>query len=84
MEKALGAEFCAAFNRGVADNTALWWDSSQFYRGRGKNEFAAYIHGNCSDARAYAFAYDDIDDQSTVIILPNTAPPSRVTLTIGW
>jgi hypothetical protein len=84
VEKALGAEFCAAFNRGVADSTASWWDSSHFYRGSVKNEFAAYIHSTCSDARAYAFAYDDIDDQSTVIILPNTVPPSRVTLTIAW
>jgi Beta-1,3-glucanase len=36
VEKALGAEFCAAFNRGVADNTTLWWDGSQFLSRTGK------------------------------------------------
>ena len=25
VEGALGAQFCAAFNRGVAQNTASWW-----------------------------------------------------------
>jgi hypothetical protein len=34
--------------------------------------------------RSYAFAYDDVNDQSSVRILGNSNPPSRLTLGIGW
>ncbi|MFC5832597.1 hypothetical protein [Nonomuraea insulae] len=34
--------------------------------------------------RAYGFAYDDINDQSSVKILPNANPPTSLTIGIGW
>jgi len=34
--------------------------------------------------RCYAFAYDDVNDQSSVQILGNSNPPDRLTLGIGW
>jgi hypothetical protein len=34
--------------------------------------------------RSYAFAYDDVNDQSSVRILGNSNPPSLLTIGIGW
>ena len=79
------AEICAAFNRGVAMNTSLWWGSSSgYYTTAIKNEFALFFHQIGLSGRAYGFAYDDINDQSTVKILPNANPPTSLTLGIGW
>jgi hypothetical protein len=91
VEGALGAQFCAAFNRGVAQNTSLWATSSAFYQnspGSGQiatqNQYAAFLHSDALSGLTYSFPYDDVDNQSSLIALPNTAPPSLVTLTIGW
>jgi len=88
IELALGAQFCAAFNRGVAQNTALWGTSSAFYPaaapGAAQNLYAAYLHSDALNGLTYSFPYDDVDNQSSLITLPNTAPPSLVTITIGW
>jgi hypothetical protein len=86
VEKALGAEFCAALNRGVATNPKLWWSGAvgATYYELPANDYARVIHGQALNGKAYAFAYDDVNSQSGVEILPNTAPPSKVTLTIGW
>jgi hypothetical protein len=84
-ELELGAEFCAAFNRGIAMNPSLWWGSpSAYYPGGIKNDYAMFFHQVGIAGRAYGFAYDDINDQSSVKILPNAAPPSRLTIGIGW
>jgi hypothetical protein len=84
VELALEAEFAAAFNRGVAHNTSLWWNSSSYYQGPAQNAYAAYIHTVVLDHRSYAFPFDDVNDQSSVIILPNANPPTLVTLTVAW
>ncbi|QDN92759.1 glycoside hydrolase family 64 protein [Streptomyces sp. RLB3-6] len=83
-EKQLGAEFCAAFNRGVALDTSAWYTPSAYYTGGVKNDYAAFLHTVGLDRRAYAFPYDDIDDQSSVQILGNANPPTGLTLGIGW
>lgn len=85
-ELELGAEFCAAFNRGIARNTGLWWGSNSAYypSGTPKNDYAGFFHAFGIERRAYGFAYDDINDQSTVCILPNANPPTSLTLGIGW
>ncbi|MFE2465869.1 glycoside hydrolase family 64 protein [Streptomyces mirabilis] len=83
-EKQLGAEFCAAFNRGVALDTSAWYTPSAYYTGGVKNDYAAFLHTVGLDRRAYAFPYDDIDDQSSVQILGNANPPAGLTLGIGW
>ncbi|SDX65335.1 Beta-1,3-glucanase [Amycolatopsis xylanica] len=80
----LGAEFCAAFNRGVAANTANWYNPAAYYSGASKNDYAQFFHTIGIDHRAYGFAYDDINDQSSVKILPNANPPTALTLSIGW
>ncbi|WP_113703700.1 glycoside hydrolase family 64 protein [Nonomuraea lactucae] len=86
VELELGAEFCAAFNRGVALNPSAWWGSPSGYypAGVAKNDYAGFFHTIGIDRRAYGFAYDDINDQSTVKILPNSQPPTRLTIAIGW
>lgn len=86
VELELGAEFCAAFNRGVAMNPAVWWGPSSGYypAGVAKNDYAGFFHTVGLQGRAYGFAYDDINDQSSVKILPNANPPTRLTIGIGW
>ncbi|MFI6144911.1 glycoside hydrolase family 64 protein [Streptomyces sp. NPDC051109] len=83
-EKQLGAEFCAAFNRGVALDTASWYTPSAYYRGAAKNDYAAFFHTVAVNGRAYGFPYDDVNDQSSVQILGNAEPPTGLTLGIGW
>lgn len=83
-ERAIGAQFCAAFNRGVAMDTAAWSTPSAYYLDDPKNDYAAFFHTVSIDHRAYGFAYDDVNDQSSVKILPNANAPSRLTIGIGW
>lgn len=80
----LGAELCAAFNRGVALGTNDWYRPSAYYRARLDNDYAAFFHAINIGRRSYAFAYDDVNDQSSVTILPNAQPPTRLTIGIGW
>ncbi|RQP22506.1 beta-1,3-glucanase family protein [Piscinibacter terrae] len=88
MELALEAGFCGAFNRGVAHNTANWHTPASYYQnGVMQNEYAHFWHVNGINGKAYAFAYDDANDQSSVIIIPNLAAkpyPDSVTITVGW
>jgi hypothetical protein len=46
--------------------------------------YAAFFHTVGLDQRAYAFPYDDVNDQSSVQILGNANPPTGLTLGIGW
>ncbi|MFF1875444.1 beta-1,3-glucanase family protein [Kitasatospora herbaricolor] len=84
-ELELGAEFCAAFNRGVALDTTKWYTPGAYYpASTAKNDYAGFFHSVGLGHRAYGFAYDDINDQSSVRILPDADPPSRLTIGIGW
>ncbi|WP_405758475.1 glycoside hydrolase family 64 protein [Streptomyces sp. NBC_00073] len=83
-EKQLGAEFCAAFNRGVALDTGAWYTPAAYYGGAAKNDYAGYFHTVGLNGRAYGFPYDDVNDQSSVQILGNAEPPTELTLGIGW
>jgi hypothetical protein len=85
VELELGAEVCAAFNRGVAANTADWYRPAAYYpAGVPANGYAALLHAVSLGGLAYGFPYDDVNDQSPVAILPNAAPPTRLTIGIGW
>ncbi len=83
-ELELGADVCAAFNRGVAMNTADWNNPSAYYTNSPHNDYAGFWHSIAIDHRAYGFPYDDVNDQSTYRPLPNANPPSSVTFSIGW
>lgn len=80
----LGAEVCAALNRGVALNTANWYNPAMYYTNSTQNDYAGFWHQVGIDHRAYGFPYDDVNDQSAVKILPNANPPSSLTISIGW
>ncbi|GAB3860515.1 hypothetical protein GCM10027610_101580 [Dactylosporangium cerinum] len=80
----VGRDFCAAFHRGVALNTAYWYDPTKYYLTNPKDDYSAYFHAIGIDHKAYAFAYDDVNDQSSVQILSNPNPPTSLTLGIGW
>ncbi|MBA2395859.1 MAG: hypothetical protein H0V70_24285 [Ktedonobacteraceae bacterium] len=80
----LGAEVCAALNRGVALNTADWHNPAAYYTNSIHNDYAGFWHQVGIDHRAYGFPYDDVNDQSSVKILPNANPPSSVTISVGW
>ncbi len=82
--RAVGRDFCAAFHRGVALNTAAWFDPRTYYQTNPKDDYAAYFHRISLNKRSYAFAYDDVNDQSSVQILNNSNPPDLLTLRIGW
>ena len=82
--RAVGRDFCAAFHRGVAMNTANWFNPSAYYQSNPKDDYAAYFHSISLGNRSYAFAYDDVNDQSSVQILNNSNPPDHLTLGIGW
>jgi glycosyl hydrolase family 64 (putative beta-1,3-glucanase) len=84
VERELGAELGAAFNRGVSGNTTTWYQPSDYYTHEPSNDYAAFFHRISIDHRAYGFPYDDVNDQSSVKILPNTEPPSAVTIGVGW
>jgi hypothetical protein len=84
-ELELGAEFCAAFNRGVAQNTANWYNAASYYpTSVARNDYSRFFHTVGLQGRAYGFAYDDVNDQSSVKILPNANPPTSLTIGIGW
>jgi hypothetical protein len=83
-EAVLGAAFCAAFNRGVAMNTADWNTVSAYYVNSPHNDYAMFWHQVSINHLAYGFPYDDVNSQSSVAILPNTNPPGSVTISVGW
>jgi hypothetical protein len=85
IDELVGAQVCAAFQRGVAGNFAYWWDPSYFYEnGANQNPYAQIIHSVTSDHRAYAQPYDDVNDHSTIIICPTADSPSLLKLTVAW
>ena len=82
--RSVGRDFCAAFHRGVALNSAAWFDATKYYQTSPRDDYAAYFHTVGIDHRSYAFAYDDVNDQSSVQILSQSTPPTSLTLGIGW
>lgn len=83
-EGVMGAEVCAAFNRGVGTRTSDWYKPSTYYDGKLDNEFSGFFHRISIDGWAYGFPYDDINAQSSVTIVPNAQPLSRLTISVGW
>jgi hypothetical protein len=80
----VGRDFCAAFHRGVALNPADWYNAAKYYQSTPRDDYSAYLHTISLGSKAYAFAYDDVNNQSSVQILGNAHPPTSLTLGIGW
>jgi hypothetical protein len=80
----VGRDFCAAFHRGVALTPADWYNPAKYYATSPHDDYSAYLHTISVNNKAYAFAYDDVNNQSSVQILGPKTPPTSLTLTIGW
>jgi hypothetical protein len=83
VELELGAALCAAFNRGVALDTSTWYGARSYYRKAPFNDYAAFFHRISIHRRSYAFAYDDVNDQSSFQRVPDGNSPATLTVRVG-
>lgn len=84
LQGAFLAHLDAAFHRGVATAPEDWDTASAYYPAGGRwNNWAQFFHANSVDGYAYGFPYDDVNSQSSVLILNNPQPLTRLTITIG-
>ena len=67
VEKAIEAQLCAAFNRGVATEPENWDTPSKYYKNSVSNFYAGFFHEHSVLGKAYGFCYDDVNDQSTLL-----------------
>ncbi|MCB0923853.1 MAG: hypothetical protein KDB50_04805 [Mycobacterium sp.] len=84
LQGAFLAHLDAAFHRGVASAPQNWDTASAYYPSGGRwNNWSQFFHANSVDGYAYGFPYDDVNSQSSVLILNNPAPLSNLTIVIG-
>lgn len=67
VEKAIEAQLCAAFNRGVATEPDKYYKVSEYYKNTPNNFYAGFFHRHSVLGLAYGFCYDDVNDQSTLL-----------------
>lgn len=67
VEKAIEAQLCAAFNRGVATEPDNYFKVSEYYKNDINNFYAGFFHRHSVLGLAYGFCYDDVNDQSTLL-----------------
>lgn len=78
------AQLNAAFNRGVAASPDQWGNVAAYYPADTKhNSYAQVFHQVGLDGKDYGFPYDDVNNQSSVLILNNSLPPDKLTLTLN-
>jgi hypothetical protein len=60
---------CAALQRGTLGtiDTQPGGTAADFYRNSPTNEYAKAIHANMVDGKAYAFAFDDVQNQESLV-----------------
>nr|MCH9736893.1 hypothetical protein [Actinomycetes bacterium] len=79
------AELDAALNRGVATTPELWNTAAAYYpEGQRWNNYAKLFHDIGMEHLAYGFPYDDVNDQSSVLILLNAEPADELRISIGY
>lgn len=84
LQGAFLAHLDAAFHRGVATAPQTWDTASAYYPAGGRwNNWAQFFHANSVDGYAYGFPYDDVNSQSSVLILDNPQPLTNLTIVIG-
>jgi hypothetical protein len=69
-EKVLGAQVAAMLNRHVLETPGAWRDAAGYYRRNPCNRYAWFWHEHGLEHRAYGFAYDDVNDQSSSLATP--------------
>jgi len=81
IEKVLGAQITALLNRHLLETPLDWRDAAAYYRREPCNAYARFWHEQGLDHRAYGFAYDDVNDQSSSLATPD---PLAVDLAFRW
>lgn len=81
FESQLEAQICAAFNRHVMEDTTLWKTPSAYYQQAPANFYSRFWHVHGVDQKAYGFAYDDVNDQESLLADPK---PEHLDIGIGW
>ncbi|TKC86305.1 glycoside hydrolase family 2 [Trinickia terrae] len=77
----LEAQICAAFNRHVMEDVTKWATPSAWYAASPSNEYAKFWHDHGISGLAYGFAYDDVSNASSSIVMQQ---PEHITFGIGW
>jgi len=80
LEKVLGAQLAAILNRHVAD-PSHWRQPQDYYLTTPCNVYARFWHAHSLDGLAYAFPYDDVNNQSPSLATPN---PQEIRISFRW
>lgn len=84
LQGAFLAHLDAAFHRGVATAPQDWDNAAAYYPVGGRwDNWSQFFHAINLGGYAYGFPYDDVNNQSTVVILTDSQPLSRLRLVIG-
>ncbi|MCM2549074.1 glycoside hydrolase family 64 protein [Burkholderia glumae] len=75
------AQLCAALNRHVAENPALWSSAGSFYASQPTNSYSQFWHAHAINHLSYGFSYDDVGGFSASLVATN---PTVATITVGW
>nr|WP_225094971.1 glycoside hydrolase family 64 protein [Streptomyces sp. CoH27] len=72
---------CAGFNRSTLLSSSSQPDTtpSDFYQDTVTNQYARAVHAAMADGKAYAFAFDDVGDQESLV---NDGNPQQAYLTL--
>ena len=81
IELVVGAQLCAAFNRGIATDPANWSNADAFYKNGTANYYSGFWHEHSVSGYAYGFCYDDVFDYSTLLHYSN---PSALIVDLRW
>ncbi len=83
LQGAFLAHLDASFHRGVATSPNDWDNSAAYYPAGGRwDNWSQFFHANSIEGFAYGFPYDDVNSQSSVLILNNSQPLTNLTLTL--
>jgi hypothetical protein len=75
------AQMCAAFNRHVMEDVSKWPTPTAWWSASPTNEYARFFHDHSVSGLAYGFAYDDVSNGSSSIVMPN---PEYINFTITY
>ncbi|KOV61370.1 sugar hydrolase [Streptomyces sp. MMG1121] len=72
---------CAGFNRSTLLTSSTQPDTTpaDFYQDPVTNQYARAVHGQMADGKAYAFAFDDVGNQESLV---NDGDPQQAYLTL--
>jgi hypothetical protein len=73
-------QFCAAINRHVLADPAVWKNAAKFYQAEPCNWYAKFFHEHSLDHKAYGFCYDDVSEQAAFF----SGKGQKVIVTLYW